>query len=196
MSRAIDELLHEHEAILFSLGLLQKMADAARSDATSPSSAWNSEDARELVGFLKEFADGCHHGKEEGILFPAMEKAGILNDGGPIGVMLHEHELGRERIRGMKAALERAATGDGAANEAFARETFASEAEGYIELLRQHIEKENKILFPMGEKALSAETLERLYGLFEDHEERVIGHGRHEELHAMLGEFEKRYMKG
>jgi hemerythrin-like domain-containing protein len=190
MSRAIDALMREHEAILFSLGILQKMADEARSDDSRPGAAWNTKDAGELVSFLKEFADGCHHGKEEGILFPAMEKAGILNEGGPIGVMLREHALGRDRIRGMKAALESAGDLDGIARAAFARE-----ASGYIELLRQHIEKENNILFPLGEKALSPQTLEGLYDLFEDHEERVIGHGRHEELHAMLGEFEKRYLK-
>lgn len=179
MSKAISELMHEHEAILFSLGILEKLAGTARSGE-----AWDTNDSRELVDFLKEFADTCHHGKEEGILFPAMEKAGIHNEGGPIGVMLNEHVLGRARIQGMNAALD--GQGD--------RERFAHEAYGYIELLRQHIEKENKVLFPMGEKALSAETLEGLYELFEDHEERVIGHGRHEELHAMLGEFEKKYL--
>jgi len=196
MSKAIDELMHEHEAILFSLGILQKMADAARSGDSHPGAAWDTRDAGELIGFLKEFADGCHHGKEEGILFPAMEKAGILNESGPIGVMLHEHALGRDRIRGMKAALEGAGASDSITSDGTAREAFAHEADGYIELLRRHIEKENEILFPMGEKALSPETLEGLYDLFEDHEERVIGHGRHEELHAMLGEFEKRYSQG
>lgn len=179
MSKAIGELKHEHEAILFSLGILEKIAGAARSG-----DEWDIKDSRELVGFLKEFADTCHHGKEEGILFPAMEKAGIQGEGGPIGVMLHEHTLGRERIRGMNAALE--GRGD--------RQAFALEAFGYIELLRQHIEKENTVLFPMGEKALSPEILEGLSTRFEDHEERVIGHGRHEELHAMLAEFEKRYL--
>lgn len=178
MSKAIDDLMHEHEAILFSLGILEKIAGYARSGGE-----FDISDARNLVGFLKEFADGCHHGKEEGILFPAMEAAGIPNEGGPIGVMLHEHVLGRERIRGMTAALE--GSGD--------PESFAREAAGYIELLRQHIEKENQVLFPMGERMLSAESLESLYPRFEDHEERVIGHGRHEELHAMLAEFEKRY---
>lgn len=96
----------------------------------------------------------------------------------------------------MKAALERIGTHDPSTSDAAAREAFAREADGYIELLRRHIEKENTILFPLGEKALTPQTLEGLYELFEDHEERVIGHGRHEELHAMLGEFEKRYLKG
>lgn len=184
MSKAIDELKHEHEAILFSLGILEKLAGAARSGEK-----WERKDSRELVGFLKEFADTCHHGKEEGILFPAMEKAGVQGEGGPIGAMLQEHALGRERIRGMNAALEGSRD-----REAFEREAFAREATGYIELLRQHIEKENTILFPMGEKVLSSEILEGLYTGFEEHEERVMGHGRHEELHAMLAEFEKRYL--
>lgn len=179
MSRAISELMHEHEAILFSLGILEKLAGSARSGED-----WNTSDSRELVGFLKEFADTCHHGKEEGILFPAMEKAGIRNEGGPIGVMLNEHASGRELLRGMNAALE--GSGD--------RERFARDAYGYIELLRNHIEKENSVLFPMGEQALSPDTFDDLYVRFENLEEKVIGHGRHEELHAMLAEFEKKYL--
>ncbi|PKL75707.1 MAG: hypothetical protein CVV27_13980 [Candidatus Melainabacteria bacterium HGW-Melainabacteria-1] len=71
MSKAIGELKHEHEAILFSLGILEKLAGAARSGEES-----DTKDSRDLLGFLKEFADTCHHGKEEGILFPAMEKGG------------------------------------------------------------------------------------------------------------------------
>ncbi|PKL75708.1 MAG: hypothetical protein CVV27_13985 [Candidatus Melainabacteria bacterium HGW-Melainabacteria-1] len=47
-----------------------------------------------------------------------------------------------------------------------ARETFAREAYGYIELLRQHIEKENTILFALGEKILSPEMLKGLYTRF------------------------------
>ena len=51
------------------------------------------------------FADKCHHGKEEDVLFPELEKAGIARQGGPIGVMLHEHVSGREFIRRMSEAL-------------------------------------------------------------------------------------------
>jgi hemerythrin-like domain-containing protein len=37
------------------------------------------------MGFLKEFADKRHHGKEEGILFPALVEADIPEKGGHIG---------------------------------------------------------------------------------------------------------------
>lgn len=62
-----------------------------RLDKGSPHAA---EDLRGFIGFLKEFADRCHHGREEGILFPALVNAGIPEQSGPIGVMLAEYVEG------------------------------------------------------------------------------------------------------
>ncbi|HOX33646.1 MAG TPA: hemerythrin domain-containing protein, partial [Spirochaetales bacterium] len=146
MSKTIDDLRHEHEAILFTLGLLGKMRALAEAGK-----ALDADDALALIAFLKEFADKCHHGKEEGILFPALERAGIANEGGPIGAMLREHELGRGHIRDMEAAL-RKEPADPAA--------FARAADAYARLLSRHIEKENEVLFPMGERALGEKALD------------------------------------
>ena len=55
------------------------------------------------LDFFRQFADGCHHHKEEEQLFPAMESAGTPVEAGPIGCMLHEHELGRELVARMRA---------------------------------------------------------------------------------------------
>ena len=142
-------------------------------------------DPLSLIAFLKEFADKCHHGKEEGILFPALEKAKMANEDGLITLMLQEHVLGRKHIQKMEAALK----GSGNLKE------FAKEATAYSSLLIRHIEKENTLLFPMGEKALSPSELESIFERFEEHENNVIGAGRHEELHEMLNGFEKKYLK-
>ncbi len=179
MSKAIDDLMHEHDAILFTLKVLGRMTALIREGKTVEAA-----DPLALVAFLKEFADKCHHGKEEGILFPALEKAGIRREGGPVGVMLQEHEEGRAFIREMSAGLE-----------AKDLPRFAEAADGYAELLSGHIEKENTILFPMGEQALSPAVLSQVYEAFEEHEDKVIGQGRHEELHAMLDAFEAKYLK-
>jgi len=181
MSKAIDDLMHEHEAILFTLKVLGKMEAIAEKGQ-----ALDAEDAAALIGFLKEFADKCHHGKEEGILFPALEKAGVAKEGGPIGVMLREHEMGRELIRGMDEAIRRRPADPAA---------FAKAAGSYAQLLTQHIDKENNVLFTMAERVLGDEHLDVVYERFEEHEEKVIGAGRHEELHAMLDVFEKKYLK-
>lgn len=57
-----------------------------------------------------------------------------------------------------------------------------------------HIDKENGVLFPLAERKLSQAALLELYSHFEDHERNVIGEGRHEELHAMLDAFERKYL--
>jgi hemerythrin-like domain-containing protein len=181
MSKAIEDLIHEHEAILSSLGILDQITADANGGSTP-----DRLDLGSFVGFLREFADKCHHGKEEGLLFPALSKAGIPEKGGPIEVMLSEHEQGRRFIRQMDLAIASGPDHRG----------FAEASRNYSSLLRNHIQKENNVLFPMAEATLDQARLERLYESFEEHEERVIGHGRHEELHQVLEDLKAKYLKG
>ena len=114
--KAGDDLRKEHDAILFALGLLEKMIASGGRGEEFPA-----KDAEEMVDFLMIFADKCHHGKEEGFLFAEYEKAGVARDNGPIGVMLREHEIGRSLIGTMGRALRRNPPDDGL----FARATSA-----------------------------------------------------------------------
>jgi len=180
MSKAIEDLKHEHEAILSSLIILDQITEDIDKGSTP-----DKVDLSNFIGFLKEFADKCHHGKEEGMLFPALTNAGIPEKGGPIGVMLSEHVQGRNFIKEMDHA-----TASGPDYKA-----FAGAARHYSLLLENHIQKENNVLFPMAEKTLDKAQLEQLYKSFEEHEEKVIGHGRHEELHQMLKELKRKYLK-
>jgi hemerythrin-like domain-containing protein len=178
MSKAIADLMNEHEAILSAIQILERMI-AAMGNATTV----DTKDIHDFIGFLKEFADKCHHGKEEGLLFPAMVGAGIPEKGGPIGVMLAEHAQGRKFIRDMEESISTGVD----------RAKLAQAAGGYASLLRSHIQKENTVLFPMAEKVLPETQLVELYEGFEEHEEKVIGQGRHEELHAMLKGLQDKY---
>jgi len=103
--------------------------------------------------------------------------------GGPVNVMLSEHVEGRTFIKEM----EKASSGTTVDTKA-----FAEAAQGYASLLRAHVDKENNVLFPAAEGLLASPELERAYGKLEEHEETVIGHGRHEELHAMLKEMKQK----
>jgi hemerythrin-like domain-containing protein len=179
MAGAIEDLRSEHTAILAALQTLEVMTGRLQTGGEVEAG-----DLRDFVGFLKEFADTCHHGKEEGILFPALVKAGMPQDGGPVGVMLAEHAAGRGLIRRMEAA---------ASTSPVDRRAFAEASTRYTELLRDHIEKENGVLFPAAERMLPADQLGRIHDAFEEHEERVIGAGRHEELHELLKKLKKKY---
>jgi len=181
MNRAIDDLMHEHEAILEALEILKSIAGRLETGKTVEEG-----DISDLLGFLKLFADSCHHGKEEGFLFPLLANAGLSEDEGPVRVMLLEHERGRELIRAMESAsfpkLEPA--------------RFAAAARGYIDLLHNHIRKENTILFPLASRLLTEHLLDGLGVAFEEHEASVVGEGRHEELHELLKVMRARYAAG
>lgn len=107
------------------------------------------------IEFIARYADGCHHAKEEGAYFPAMEERGLPRDGGPIGVMLYEHEEGRAHVRRMREFLSRGE------HDALRKESLA-----YAALLRAHIAKEDNVLFPIGRELLTEEDGARLRRAF------------------------------
>ena len=184
--KAIQDLRMEHDAVRLTLKVLERIAQKIEQKGTL-------DDPRhvdQLLEFFTVFVDRCHHGKEEELLFPALEQAGVARDKGPIGVMLREHELGRECVQKMKAAVTRIKAGEPPAAKDFARS-----ARDYIALLNQHIDKENNVLFPMAERQLSEATLAELSKGFDRIEEQKIGVGKHEEFHQMIDQLERVYLK-
>lgn len=179
MSEAIEDLKHEHEAILFVLAVMEKVniliEEERLDDTTVP---------LQLISFLKEFVDTCHHGKEENILFAELEEAGVGKERGPLGMLIGEHRSAREYTAAMEEAV--AVRND--------LKDFAGWSWKYVTLIRKHIREENEMLFPMAETALDAETLTIIGTRFDRFEEEVIGEGRHRELHALLDRLVKRYL--
>jgi hemerythrin-like domain-containing protein len=178
-----EELMKEHETILVVLDVLERICTQIEEG-----SAFKPGDVGRILDFLRRFADGCHHAKEEKHLFPALEHAGIPRERGPIGVMLSEHELGRKYIAGIAAALERYGKEEEAAEE------IVRSARAYSHLLRAHISKENQVLFPMAERVLPPNVQEEISGAFAHLEEVEIGKGVHERYHAMIHELRDAYL--
>jgi hemerythrin-like domain-containing protein len=176
MPTATLVLRKEHEAILKMLDASEEAARRIESGQTVAP-----ETLEGLLEFFRLFADRCHHGKEEDLLFPLLETRGLPRHGGPTGVMLREHEQGRELIRQMVEAVGASKTGDAAA---LAR--WAEAARAYAQLLRAHIAKENEVLFVMAENMLSPEEQSTLAAEFEKLEVEKMGAGTHERLHALM----------
>jgi len=181
MKYASEVLVNEHEAILFGLEILDQMADMAYEQK-----GIEVDDINKMAEFFRVYADKCHHGKEEGLLFPAMEKAGIPNEGGPIGAMLYEHNKGRQFIAGMVNSVS-----DGTLD----RNKFIQAASGYIDLLRAHINKENSILFPLGNRMIPGNGQQELLKQFEVYEREAVEEGTHEKYHKLLQELNEKYNK-
>jgi hemerythrin-like domain-containing protein len=177
------ELSHEHRDILRMITTLGRIADRLDAGAVV-----DPDDLDRSVEYVRGFADKCHHAKEEGHLFPEMEKAGIAREGGPIGVMLAEHVRGREFAAAMAAAIPGVRAGDRNAAGA-----FVTAARGYAALLTQHIHKEDHILYPMADARLTPGQQASLQAAFADVERNVIGAGRHEEFRRLLERLEEVY---
>lgn len=183
--RPTEELKKEHEAIKLMLRILGKVSEKLESGQSV-----NTDDLDKIVEFIQVFADKCHHGKEEDLLFKEMEAVGFPKDQGPVGVMLREHEVGRGYVRSMKDGIAKLKTGDKKSAS-----VIAKNAMGYISLLSQHIEKEDDILYPMAEDRLSEAILKDLKKGFEKVEKEIIGPGRHEEFHKLLHRLKELYLK-
>ncbi|MEW6074086.1 MAG: PAS domain-containing protein [Planctomycetota bacterium] len=124
---------------------------AAMEQAFATSDAPPASLVADVVQFLSNYVERCHNKKEEEHLFPLLRARGIPVGGGPLAVMLAEHErqktlVERTRDRGLAYA-----GGDAAALAAF-RATFSE----YAALCKDHYWKENDILFPMALHVMEA----------------------------------------
>ena len=135
--------------------------------------------------FIKGFADGCHHKKEEGVLFKSMAQVGVPVEDGPIGMMLAEHEEGRAFTAGMRKAAQALQDGDPNASTA-----LIANALGYAGLLRQHIQKEDNVLFPMADRFLPLAQQNGVLDGFEHVEHEETGPGVHEKYLALAEKLE------
>jgi len=159
-NRLCASLMDEHRVIEKVLDALE--CEAGRVEDGAPVDGAFFEHA---ITFVREFADGLHHQKEERVLFPSLTEAGLPQEGGPVGVMLIEHDEGRRFVATMHESLAGAVAG-----EAAARTQLSAAARGYVVLLRAHIQKEDTVLFPMAENVLDESAHSRVRTGFEEAE--------------------------
>ena len=148
---ATSRLRAEHQHILEVANALAVLVRAAEEGR------WDVDAFADCVTFIRLFADACHHGKEEDLLFPELEAAGMPRDHGPIAVMLQEHQQGRALARHMAGALDGARAAD-----AEAQATLRNAAMGYVNLIRGHIQKEDHVLFEMADQTVRGPTCRSL----------------------------------
>jgi len=167
------QLSKEHRLIESVLKVFEDLATQAVEGEN-----FDVERARDSLEFFRGFADRCHHGKEEGHLFPRLAAYGFSAESGPVAVMLEEHRLGRGFLREVAEALAEP-------EDERARDRFARAARSYVALLTAHIQKEDMILFPMADRTLSSDDMQVVAAGFEQVEREQTGEGAHERFHAL-----------
>jgi hemerythrin-like domain-containing protein len=178
--RPVQDLRNEHGGIITMLNIMKEVAIKLKN-----SREVNKEHLEKIVEFLRNFADKCHHGKEESILFPEVAKN--ISNLAIVNELLGEHKTGRDYIRGIAESLKYYDRGNPDAYH------IATNMEGYIHLLTEHIKKESESLFPIVEKQIPDKDQLKIEEQFETLERDVIGEGKHEEYHSWLKDLKKIY---
>ncbi len=145
-------LVTEHILIKRMLTLIEKIAPlTARGEFTD----W--QFYLDGVDFIRQYADRFHHAKEEDILFEALIKNGMPRENSPVAAMLMEHDIGRAYVKSMEEAALLAQKGVSGQEE-----FIAANALGYAALLRDHISKEDEILYPLAERVIPESMREEI----------------------------------
>jgi len=136
--KSTDLLMQEHKLILRALDVLDAVADSMESTGTA-----DQADVDKVLNFLRWFADAHHQAKEETILFPALKRAAASQDR-PVEHLSKEHEQERAFVEDLETNLRLAKFSD-----------FVSRAKRLNSSLRNHIYKEDRILFAIADELLS-----------------------------------------
>ena len=175
-----DFLVSEHEMIERAMAVLKNNLEKIDEAVKAPLQM------RRAIDFLLEFGDKMHNTKEEKFLFPLMAEKGLPVEGGPIGVMLMEHDAERKLLQRMIAELPNLAEATTAARHKFAAEGFE-----YLTIRAEHIWKENDVLYAMGRKVFSEEENSVLLNEFKRLDQQTYGDGARLQYEQMLVEVEK-----
>ena len=180
----IEILIEEHKAVKTvtqALGVMCDMLDAGvRVDPSHLEKA---------VAFIRGAADKMHHLKEEEILFPVMERAGVSRKEMLADVIITEHDLGRGYVRGMRDAPVLYAMGDSAAGR-----VISENGRSYVRLIGDHMGKEEEVIFPLAEARLPEEGIWELAREFRRIDSVVVGEDRREELMSIMSLLKARYL--
>jgi DUF438 domain-containing protein len=166
-----DLLVEDHETT-------EKLFDAVAKACASPNGPTRTFIA-DVVTYLTEYVDGCHNRKEEEHLFPLLEARGVPRHGGPLAVMLAEHEESRRLLAAVAEAGRAFARGDLTQLPA-----FTDAFDQYAALVKNHYWKENDILFAMARRVLSeADAAQVADGIART--EAALGRDTHDRYYAM-----------
>lgn len=146
MALPFKELVEEHTCIKRVLALIPGLVSVRQLDLD------RATQFREVVDFIRNFADRFHHAKEEDVLFKYFDETSEM-----LVTMHKEHEIGRTHVRAVAEGIEK---GDMPA--------ITEHLSAYGLLLKEHIRKEDEILYPWMRGQLTDTQVGRLFSQFSE----------------------------
>lgn len=182
---SVEVMMQEHQNILRMVKVVRALCFKLYEEKT-----FCQEDLEQIIDFIKNYADVHHHGKEEKYMFAVMQdKLGKIGSNLITHGMLVEHDLGRLHMQELNAAIK--AYSDG--NKEAVLDIIAN-AISYTHLIERHIKKEDELVYPFGEKQLTAEDIASINEKTEMFEKEARQQGTQDHYLAMLSRLEEKYL--
>ncbi|HEX3117170.1 MAG TPA: hemerythrin domain-containing protein [Bradyrhizobium sp.] len=145
MPKIIDLLLEEHQNIERLLLVLEHELEIF-----DRSGRPDYEILQTIIQYFQDYPERCHHPKEEMIFEKLKARDAVAAK--RFGDVEAEHEVETRRLRSFARAVDSVL-----ADQEFLRESFHLAVNDFIEHQRQHLRKEERLLFPAAIKALRRE---------------------------------------
>lgn len=184
MGTMADDLKADHEDMRTMVAVMLEMSNRLETGQDVPP-----DDIRTLLQYLDTFVTRSHHMKEEELLFPALEEAGLKRDGGPLEIMSAEHQLEVNFLAGLAQAASRLHNGDPTAAA-----MVAQYARDYAALLSRDMEQEDTLIYPLAEQQLPQRTQDELVQQFDELETQILGVQKHDHYHKMARRLAELYL--
>ena len=185
MNQSVILMEEDHANINRALGVIRNICLQLMQGGEVPD-----EDFREIIEFVREYADKHHHGKEEKYLFPVMvKKFGPVGEKLVTNGMLVEHDLGRADVLSLETALNEYKKNP----RLELKLDILSYAMAYAHLLQLHIEKENSVVYPFAERGLSEEDFKDINEKRQIFEDEQTAKGVQKHYLDILEQLEKKY---
>ena len=177
-----EELIYEHNAIKLTLNVMSNISRSIKDKKV-----FYTNDVEKIVDFLTVYVDKCHRTKEEEVFYPALllSKLPVVN----IGLIINEHAIGEGYLDEISCCVENCKIGS-----TFSGERIADCMANYVQLIQEHIQKEENDYFPMANKALSGEAQKEISKQFKLINDEFVGLDIHTRYDELLKSMENKYL--
>jgi len=178
-----ENLIKEHEEINELLDIMSKIALKIKSkDVFYPT------DVEEIIDYLIIIIDKSHHGKEDEVFYPELISSGIPKETAPLSIINYEHTLAHRYLKDISSCVVNCKIGND-----FSGELLADSLTNYVVVIKNHIQREEEIIFPIANEVLSSEKQNEISQRFEDIEQKNISLSFFDRFNKLLKKLKVKY---
>jgi hemerythrin-like domain-containing protein len=173
MPKIIDILLEEHQNVEKLLLVLEHELEVF-----DRSGQPDYEILQTIIRYFQDYPESCHHPKEDMIFkkLKSRDPAAAKR----FGDVEADHGAEAKRLRSFARAVDYIL-----ADQEFLRESFHLAVHDFIEHQRQHLEKEERLLFPAAVKALRSEDWAEIDARLDDRKDPLFDSVVEEKFHNL-----------